>query len=411
MQLPTISLPFLWGAASAGHQIEGNNINSDIWLMENLSTTVFKEPSGDACNSFELWEHDLDIAKEIGLNCYRFSLEWARIEPTAGTFSKAMIDHYLRIVKGCVDRGLEPIVTINHFSNPVWFAALGGWTNPQAPEIFTRYCDEIGKYFADKLSYVLTFNEPNILRTLNVLGMPEQVWNLQSEMLELAAKTMHCKKFSGLNACLRSDFDTIQENLIIGHRLARNVLKQYNSDLQVGFSLALLDDCALGGDSVRDAKREDNYGGWLRAASEADFVGVQNYERVVWNSEGVAPIPDDATTNKMGSWIDPTSLANCVKYINNVTGKPVMVTEHGIATDDDGLRCWFIESSLKELDILRTQGMPLLGYIHWTLIDNYEWVHGYDIHFGLCEVDRSTFKRTYKPSAYKYKSLIESRSQ
>lgn len=109
---------FLWGAATAGHQVEGNNVNSDIWLLENLNTTVFKEPSGDACNSFVLWEKDLDIARDLGLTCYRFSLEWARIEPAEGRFPPAMLDHYQQIIDGCHARGMEPVVTVNHFSSP-----------------------------------------------------------------------------------------------------------------------------------------------------------------------------------------------------------------------------------------------------------------------------------------------------
>ncbi|HEY0779248.1 MAG TPA: family 1 glycosylhydrolase, partial [Gemmatirosa sp.] len=132
---------FVWGAATAGHQVEGNNVASDIWLLEHVTPTVFAEPSGNAVNSFALWATDLDLARALGLTAYRFSLEWARIEPEPGQFSRAMLDHYRAIVDGCRARGLTPIVTFNHFTMPRWFAARGGWTNPEAPALFGRFCD------------------------------------------------------------------------------------------------------------------------------------------------------------------------------------------------------------------------------------------------------------------------------
>jgi beta-glucosidase len=397
---------FLWGAASAGHQIEGNNLNSDIWLLEHLPVTVFKEPSFDACNSLLLWERDLDLAKEIGLTCYRFSFEWARIEPVEGRFSAAMLGHYHMIVRGCRERGLEPIVTLNHFANPVWFASKGGWTNPDAPALFERYCTMVANVMGNELKYVITFNEPNILRTLKVLGMPEHIWQRQTDMLELAAQVRQCEKFSGLNASLLEDFDLIQSLLIDGHRLARAALRSVNPDTQVGFSLAMLDDQPAHAFSLCEKKREENYSAWLQAADDADFVGVQNYERVVWDENGPIARPEGAETNAMGSWVDPTSLSNCVEYVHRVTGKPIMVTEHGIATEDDGQRASFIERTLTCLASTVEKGIPVLGYIHWTLLDNFEWVHGYDVYFGLCAVDRISFQRVPKESAYHYRSLI-----
>ena len=398
---------FLWGAATAGHQVEGNNVNSDIWLLENLNTTVFKEPSGDACNSFVLWEKDLDIARDLGLTCYRFSLEWARIEPAEGRFSPAMLDHYQRIIDGCHTRGMEPVVTVNHFSSPLWFARQGGWTNPQAADHFERYCAKVGEAFAAQLRYVITFNEPNILRTLDVLGMPDAIWTLQQAMLDEAASVTGDASFTAINACNRQDFAPMMAGLIAGHKRGRAALKKHNPALQVGFSLALLDDQAAGDASLRDRKREENYADWIAAAKDADFIGVQNYERVVWGETGPLPVPDSAQKNKTGSWIDPTSLANAAEYIHQATGKPVMVTEHGLATDDDAQRAAFLEASLLHLAKSIDNGLPLLGYIHWTLLDNFEWVHGYNICFGLCEVNRTTYERIPKPSALHYRELIK----
>ena len=148
------------------------------------------------------------------------------------------------------------------------------------------------------------------------------------------------------------------------------------------------------------------YGAWLTAATDADFIGVQNYERIEWNDTGVKPPPPCALQNKMKQWIEPSSLANSVQYIYDQTKKPIFVTEHGVATDDDELRQEYIPAAIEQLLNKIKLGVPVLGYIHWTLIDNFEWVHGFNSQFGLCSVDLNTFERTIKPSAYIYRSII-----
>ncbi|PJC87202.1 beta-glucosidase [Vibrio sp. HA2012] len=397
---------FMWGAAGAGHQIEGNNVNADIWLMEHVPHSIFSGKSGDACNSFELWETDLDLAKELGFTAYRFSIEWARIEPECGCFSLAMLKHYEAIIDGCLSRNMVPVVTLNHFANPVWFARKGGWTNPEASQFFVRYCDYIGEHIGKKIKYAMTFNEPNILRILKAMGMPEEVWEIQDKTLDEAAQLTDSKTFSGLNVARREDFELMMSLLIEGHKVARETLKKHNPDMQVGFSLAMLDDQPLGENSLLEQKRKESYGDWFDAAEFADFIGIQNYERVVWDDKGSVPVPDDAMKNATGSWIDPTSLANCVAYVYQRTQKPIFVTEHGMGTDNDNHRETFLRQSLVHLMDVVEEGIPVLGYIHWTLMDNFEWIHGYGLRFGLCSVDRNTFERTPKASAYAYRDMI-----
>mgnify|MGYP003676509738 CR=1 FL=1 len=131
---------FLWGAAISAHQSEGNNFNSDAWLAENLTPTLFKDRSGDACDSYHRYDEDFALAQQLGLNCYRLGLEWARIEPSEGYFSNAALDHYKRVLEACRARGLRPIVTLNHFTTPLWFAARGGFEVNDAPQLFARFC-------------------------------------------------------------------------------------------------------------------------------------------------------------------------------------------------------------------------------------------------------------------------------
>jgi len=149
---------FLWGAATSGHQIEGNDVNSDTWLLEHVKPTLYVESSGDADDSLNRWSEDLDLVKALGLNSYRFSLEWSRIEPSPGEFSHAYLDYYARIIDGCNDRGLRAVVTFNHANCPAWFAAQGYWKNPQSPELFARFCERAAKRLAAGMSYAATLN-------------------------------------------------------------------------------------------------------------------------------------------------------------------------------------------------------------------------------------------------------------
>ncbi len=390
---------FLWGAATAGHQVEGNNTSSDLWFLEHLEPTLFSVPSGDADNSFELWPVDLDLAKSLGLNSYRFSLEWPRIEPESGQFSIAMLDHYLRIIEGCRARGLHPVVTFNHFTVPRWFAARGGWTNPEAPALFERYCDRAARHLAGPIGHATTLNEPDLLRMLDWAGLPPAMLDVQRAMLQAAARTLGVAKFTSANSANREDFDALQAGLLEGHRRGREAIKAVRPDLPVGVSLAVVDDQAVGEHSRRDEKRLQVYGAWLEAVKGDDFVGVQNYERARIDEHGALPPPEGVPRNAMGSEIYPPSLANAVRYVHAQTGRPVMVTEHGLGTDDDAQRAAFIPAALAPLADAIADGVPVLGYVHWTLLDNFEWIFGYRPHYGLCSVDRQTFKRTPKPSA------------
>lgn len=395
---PAFPQGFLWGAATAGHQVEGNNVASDLWFVEHLKPTIFAEPSGDACNSLDLWATDLDIVKSLGLTSYRFSVEWARIEPEKGLFSQAMLDHYKRIVEGCHARGLKPLVTYSHFTAPRWFSAQGGWTNPEAPQLFARYCDKVTRAFGDGIGMAMTLNEPNILLILRNI-LPPQIWDMQSQTMAAAAKQLGVAKFVCANVAGREDIDAIEQGLMAGHKAGRAAIKAVRGDLPVGFTLSVIDDQAAGKNSMRDKVRAELYGAWLEVAKTDDFIGVQNYERAVWNEKGRLPAPDGGDRNWSGTEVWPGSLAGAVRYVYGATKVPVLVSEHGVGTEDDGLRARFIPAALEGLKQAMDDGVPVLGYVHWSLLDNYEWIFGYKPRFGLCSVDRATFARTPKPSA------------
>jgi len=390
---------FLWGAATAGHQVEGNNTASDLWLLEHVSPTPFAEPSGDAVNSFELWPRDLDLVHSLGLNTYRFSLEWARIEPEPGQYSRAMLDHYKSMIEGCRQRGLAPMVTFNHFTTPRWFAAMGGWTNAEAPAFFARYCERAARHLAAGIGYATTLNEPNLLRILHRAPIPPAVWELGRNGLAAAARACGTARFVAANVANPEDIDAMLPNMLAGHKAGRAAIKAVRPELSVGVSLAMLDDQAVGTNSIRDARRAELYGAWLEAVREDDFLGVQNYERARYDAEGRVPPPAGAALSSTGMEVYPPSLGNAVRYAHAATGLPILVTEHGLATDDDARRAVFIPESLRGLAAAMADGVPVKGYMHWSLLDNYEWIFGYGPKLGLVAVDRTTFRRTPKRSA------------
>lgn len=396
---PAFPEGFLWGAATAAHQVEGNNLNADLWVIENVPGTIFADRSGDAANSFELWPVDLDLVKGMGLNSYRFSLEWARIEPDEGHFSLAMLDHYKAMIEGCRVRGIKPVVTFNHFTTPRWFAAQGGWHNPEAPALFARYCSRAAQHLAHGIELATTLNEPNLAGVIGEI-LPPQLMAGDKATQEAAAKQLGVPLYTPGVSLYIKDTRTYRANMMEAHRQGVAAIKAVRSDLPVGVSLAILDDQAIGMNSMRDRIRERYYGEWLRLAAETcDFIGVQNYERKIWNDKGALPPPADARRNAGGAEVWPGSLAGAVRYAYAATKLPVYVTEHGVNADDDALRQWLIPAALTELKRAMEDGVPVHGYFHWSLIDNFEWGFGYHHHFGLHSFDRETFQRTAKPSA------------
>jgi beta-glucosidase len=395
---------FLWGSATAGHQIEGSNTNSDYWLLENLKPTLFKEPSGDACNSFELWRSDLDLAKFLGLNAYRFSIEWSRIEPEPGQFSVAMLDHYKAIIDGCRERGLVPMVTFSHWTVPLWFAARGNWTVKDSSDLFARFCDRAMRHLGDGIGYAVTLNEPNGLLIANAL-VPPQAKAAERAMQEAARKATNSPSFVGGPAFV--EILDMLPNMLEAHKKGKAAIKAVRSDLPVGATLAVNDDVAIpGGEGARDAFRKRVYGAWLEQVKADDFVGVQNYHRATWGPNGITPPAKDVPLSTMGLEISPASLAGAARYVHEATGRPILVTEHGYYLTDDALRTRQLPLAIGELKKMMDKGIPVLGYVHWSLIDNFEWTDGYEPRLGLASVDRNTFKRTLKPSALVFKNIV-----
>lgn len=370
---------FLWGAATAAHQIEGNNVNSNWWTMEHAAGTNIVEPSGDAMDSYHRYREDMRLLADAGLNSYRFSIEWARIEPERGFVSRAEIDHYRRMVDAAHEFGLNPTVTLMHFTVPQWMHNDGFWRANDAADLFARYTESILPIVSDGVDFVCTINEPNIAA---MLAGGEDAANLVAYGLP------------------NPDLG-VADALLESHKRSREVLSSV-SGLKTGWTVATQAFHSTGEPGADEKLREYGYprdDWYLEQSAGDDFVGVQAYTRTFIGPNGPLPVADDVETTLTGWEFFPPALELGVRSAWELSGGvPVIVTENGIATGDDTRRIAYTDGALRGLHAAMSDGVEVLGYQHWSALDNYEWASGFRPTFGLIAVDRETFVRTPKPS-------------
>ncbi|GGY49038.1 glycoside hydrolase family 1 protein [Pseudoduganella albidiflava] len=392
---------FLWGAAVAGHQVEGQNINSDAWLLETIEPTTFAEPSGDACDHYRLFAEDIAMVAALGLNTFRFSVEWSRVEPENGMFSEAALAHYRDVLEACRKHKLTPMVSYNHFSTPRWFAALGGWEGDDAPRLFARYCAKVTEALGDLMELTTTFNEPNLAKLLFGFPGPLQQFSGNPKEKAMLARAGEVSGTGRFSAWMFGDLDKIQAGQLAAHRAAFEAIHRVKPSMKVGLTIAMADDQAAGAsDDTMRRRREIAYGPWLALAeSHADFVGVQCYTRARIGADAELPPPDGARLTDMRYEFYPQAIEGALRYAASRVRKPLYVTENGIATMDDRHREEYIRVAVGGVARCMRDGIDVRGYLHWSLLDNFEWNFGYGPRFGLVSVDRKTQQRTPKPSA------------
>lgn len=378
---------FEWGTATAAHQIEGGNAGNDWWRWEHAPGSNVAEPSGDACDSWHRWELDADVVADMGLDSYRFSLEWSRIEPEDGLWSTAALDRYARQCDGLLARGIDPVVTFHHFTTPRWVADRGGWEDDATVDRFADFCARAARHLgADRIARACTINEPNIV---GVMGYLLGVFP------------------PGVADPARSD--DVLERFVVAHRRASEALRAELGDTPIGLTLAMADWVAVGETDEEQeqaqrrmernrARMEDRY---LEAVAGDDFLGIQAYSRYRYGPGGMIGPEAGVDTLVMGYEYWPQALEASLRRAWEVTGGqvPLLVTENGIATEDDDQRIAYVRAALEGVQRAIADGVDVRGYTYWSLLDNYEWAYGYRPRFGLVEVDRTTFARTPKPSA------------
>jgi beta-glucosidase len=370
---------FSWGTATAAHQIEGGNTNNDWWEFEHTPGSGCAESSGDACDSWLRWEEDADLVAGLGLQTYRFSVEWSRIEPAEGEFSRAALAHYLRQCEGLRARGIEPVVTFHHFTTPRWLAAQGGWEDEQAAVRFGRFCGVVAEELGGVMTRACTVNEPNIVATM---GWHAGMFPPGKKDRELSYR--------------------VGANLVTGHRAAVEAIRRAAPGVPVGLTLSMTDyQLAPGGEERLDRIRHHAEDTYLDGTGGDDFLGVQVYTRMRIGPEGWAGYEPGVPVLDMGYEFYPQSLGHCLRRAWDYTGGalPLLVTENGIGTTDDAQRIDYVRQALRSVLDVIDAGVDVRGYTYWSLLDNFEWALGYRPRFGLVDVDRSTFARTPKPSA------------
>lgn len=387
---------FQWGSATAAHQVEGGNYLNDLSALEYAQPSVFGEVAGDTVDHWNRYADDISVLSAIGLNTYRFSIEWARIEPEEGQFSEAALGHYQKMIDACLARGVEPVITLHHFTQPRWMARQGGMTNLLFVDRFVRYSEFVVSRLTG-IRIVCTINE------LNVPILVEDRLNAALGSAEGQDKLIAAE--AAIGAPLSCSFlfsrrDTLITNGIEAHKRARDAIKALRPDLQVGVTLSLQDEQALpGGEHVRDARRDKYITPFLEAVKGDDFIGVQNYTRTYSRPDGTSGPRDGARMSVMGYEDWGGSIGEVCRYVWEQTKTPIIITENGWAGPTDQRRGEYITEALTGVHEAIADGADIRGYYYWTLLDNFEWVAGYGPKFGLIEVDRSTQKRKIRPSA------------
>lgn len=382
---------FIWGTATAGHQVEGNNTNSDWWKWEKEKPPDRKwplEPSTIAADSYNRYEQDFDLCAELNNNAIRISIEWARIEPEEGRFDQKEIQHYKKVLKAAQDRGLKTFVTLHHFTSPQWLTEKNGWANFKTPKLFARFAKKCEVEFGPLIDAYMTINEP-------------QVYVMQSYWKGVWPPGKHNPLLGVL----------VELNMHKAHTLAYKAIKKLR-DVDVGLVKNIVwyethphkknfwDDMAcrlinfLGRDFYIRPQRKDT-----------DFIGLNYY--FTFQVRKLKLHTPQQYRSDLGWWINPKGLENILVYLKKYD-MPIYVTENGLADADDSLRGQFIRGHLIACSRAIKQGANLKGYFHWSLIDNYEWAEGFWPKFGLVEIDREhNLERKTRMSFYYYADVCK----
>ena len=411
---------FYWGAATSSHQIEGGNSNDwtewekthakrlalgakrTTWpefILKNYPSPLEPENyiSGKACDHYNRFREDFDIAKSLGHNAHRFSLEWSRIEPEEGRFDEKEIAHYREVIAALRERGMEPFVTLWHWTLPLWLAKKGGVLNKKFPEYFARFVRRVGDEYKSEVRFWITLNEPQIITSY---GYFKDIWPPQKNSVIAGIRAMR--------------------QLAKAHALAYTALHAGSRNAQVGIATSnsfleparngLLDRAVV---ALNQYLRNHVFLNRIRDVQ--DFIGVNYYshDRVSFafrlKSHGGAFVQNKNKNERVddrGHECYPSGIYHVLKDAARYN-VPLYITKNGLADARDIHRAAFIEETLRWVAQARREGVDVRGYFHWSLLDNFEWDKGFWPRFGLVEIDYRTLKRTARPSAWRYKKLIE----
>lgn len=403
----------MWGASTAAHQVEGGNHNQwTVWELENAARLAkasstrryvpipdeLKKQAADPSNyvsgrgvdHYNRYREDFDILQKLSLNAFRFGVEWSRIEPKEGQWNQNEIEHYRAYIAELNKRGIEPILNIWHWTVPVWFADKGGFKHYKNLAYFERYAQKIAEEFGNDVKYIITLNEPNVYASFSYLNGD---WPPQ-EKSPLA-------------------FLSVYWNLAQTHRRIYKTLKKKNPKLQVGIAAQLAN---------IQAKRPHNFFDevatkWMRyfwnwwflrrIRRQQDFIGINYYFTDYYTGLFKRENPK-VPLNDLGWYMEPEGLYPLLLRTWTRFEKPIIISENGVADAQDEYRRWWIEETIVAMERALSEGVKIIGYLHWSLLDNFEWAYGWWPKFGLVKVDRARgMKREIRESAKWFASVIK----
>ncbi len=409
-------MPFLWGTATAAHQIEGDNVHSDWWDYEQKGRLPHK--SGRACDFWNRWREDFDLITSLGHNAFRFSVEWARLEPEPGQWDEAALGRYVDMVQDLRRRAIEPVVTLHHFTLPLWFARAGGFEKRENIDLFDRFVAKAVPTLAPYVRWWVTINEPVVYA---YESYSRGRWPPLKQDFTLALRVLG--------------------NVMEAHARAYAVIHRHRSDAMVSIAkhMRVMQPYRAWHPGDRLAARLQDYFGneavlrslvtgkflWRRIeglAGSWDYAGLNYYSRNVLRFAfdpgngfaAEAPPSPGAETATLGWEVYPEGLSICLRRLGRYR-KPVVVTENGISTDEaadpaDERRIRYIRTHLDAMERAMRgggglPGVDVRGYLYWSLTDNFEWAEGFDKHFGLVAMDPDNLVRRPRPSAYEFARL------
>ena len=378
---------FLWGSATSSYQVEGGIKNSD-W-------TKFKD-AGIACDHYNRYEEDFDLLKRLDQNAHRFSIEWSRIEPEEGKFDEKEIEHYRKVLLALKEREIIPFVTLYHYTVPLWFKEKGSWLNPRSPEYFERYTKKIMESLGEYADFWMTINEPLVYSTNSYL---DREWPPQEKSLLKTIKVI--------------------KRLIKAHKRAYNVIHQIKKEAKVSIAKSNIffepyDNKLSSRLLVRGANYFWNKYFLNSVRRESDFIGLNYYFhhklKFSWSHpKNWIGHNENKKITDIGWEVYPEGIYWILKDLARFK-KPIYIVENGLADAEDKLRQDFIKEHLCQIHKAIEEGMDIRGYLHWSLIDNFEWAKGFSPRFGLVEIDYNTLERKPRPSAFYYAQICKENS-
>ena len=399
---------FLFGTAVASYQVEGGIYNNDWTIWENKSNSVCVEPCNEACKHYEMLDKDIELLKKLGIKAFRFSIEWSRVEPTEGNFDTEAINHYVEKANKLIASNIIPIITFHHFTTPEWLFKKDSWLNPDADEYFDNYVGKLMEYLPSDIEFFNTINEPGIFAFFGYFSTNKFPPGIANE----------------------TKFIQASENIMSAHRKALKTIKKYNQNAKVGMTHALQEWEDDDSNKLKEYLKYHLEDKFLEASIDDDFIGLQTYTIVRYPKniflkfsnalllnigfirKFILPriiqifagrngaITSETRTTKMGYEYRPEAVLYNLKRLKRIfPDKEIFITENGIATDNDNERIEFVTTVLKDVHKFVTEHNNVIGYLYCSLLDNFEWDLGYQMNFGLVEVNRETYERIPHKSA------------